>query len=63
MLYDEDENENVHRIAFNKIQCIRKNSYCQCQIIKYQDSEASSSQSNGSSRVAVRKFVLPKLNV
>ena len=44
MLYDEDENENVHRIAFNKIQCIRKNSYCQCQIIKYQDSEASSSQ-------------------
>ena len=32
-----DEDEGVHRIAVNKIQCIRKNSHYQCQIIKYQD--------------------------
>ena len=58
-----DENEGVHRIAVNKIQCIRKNSHYQCQIIKYQDNETSLSQSNDSSRVAVWKFILPKLIV
>ena len=58
-----DEDEGLCRIAVNKIQCIRKNSHYQCQIIKYQDSEASSSQSNDSSRLAIQKFILPKLNV
>ena len=53
----------VSRIAVKKIQCLKKNSHYQCQIIKYQDSEASSSQSNDSSSVAVQKFILPKLNV
>ena len=48
-----DEDEGVHKITVNKIQCLRKNCHYQCQIIKYQDSEASSSQSNDSSRVAV----------
>ena len=41
ILYDEDE--GLCRIALNKIQCIRKNSHYHFQIIKYQDSEASSS--------------------
>ena len=58
-----DKNENFCRIDVNKIQCIRRNSHYQCLIIKYQDSEASSSQSNESSKVAVRKFILTKLNV
>ena len=58
-----DEDESVCRIAVNKIQCIRKNSHYQCQIIKYQDSEASPFQSNDSFRVTVQKFILPKLNV
>ena len=58
-----DENESVHRIDVNKIQDIRRNSHYQCQIINYQDSEASLSQSNDGSRVAVRKFIFPKLNV
>ena len=49
-------NEDMHRIAVNKI-------HYQCQIIKYKDSEASSFQSNDSFKVAVRKFILPKLNV
>ena len=32
-------------------------------IIKYQDSEASSSQSNDISQIVVQKFILPNLNV
>ena len=37
-----DEDEGVCTIAVNKIQCKRKNSHYLCQIIKYQDNEASS---------------------
>ena len=58
-----DEDEGVCRIAVNKFQCMRKNSHYQCQIIKYQDNKASSSQSNNSSRIAVWKFISPLLNV
>ena len=53
----------MYKTAVNKIQCIRKNSHYQCQIKKYPDCEASLSQSNDSSRVAIWKFILPKWNV
>ena len=58
-----DEDEDVYRIAVYKIQRIRINSHYQCQIIKHQDNEASSSQSNNSFRIALQKFTLSKLNV
>ena len=41
-----DEDKGVRKIAVNKIQCIRKSGYYYCQIIKYQDDEAFSFQSN-----------------
>ena len=58
-----DKDENVRRIAVNKIQCINRNNHHQSQFMEHEDCEASSSQSNNNSTTAVRKFILPELNV